>query len=68
MVIITETFDIQKQLLDVQITDFETQLTDLSRVTTGNTQSLQTRQVQQEVLPFEKNLPSLSTIEKQSLF
>ena len=42
LVIITETLDTQKQLLDVQITDFESQLTDLSRVSIGNSQNLQT--------------------------
>ena len=42
LVITTETLDTQKQLLDVQITDFESQLTDLSRVSIGNSQNLQT--------------------------
>lgn len=59
LVITTETLDTQRQLLDVQIADFESQLTDLSRITTGNTQNLQTRQVQQEVFAFREKLAQL---------
>ncbi|MDO4230253.1 MAG: HlyD family efflux transporter periplasmic adaptor subunit [Capnocytophaga sp.] len=59
LVITTEILDTQRQLLDVQITDFEAQLADLSLITAGNSRNLQTRQVQQEFFAFREKLAQL---------
>ncbi len=59
MVITTEVLDTQRQLLDVQIADFQAQLNDLSHITAGKTTQLQTRQVQQELFAFRERLAQL---------